>query len=210
MSDDRLHPVRKITPMFIDHVLKIFPDIKCIDSSFERLTDGPEQKCYMVSNDSSGVTVYFFNMKIHDVLKLIDEKFEESSDTISEYFSVIVLYNKLLYNVSDDRFNISINIIDNFSDNPEGTDKFRFQAIMQINSKMLIMLKKDMILSDLYNIEVDEDSLLTYSLDLGQKLSYDYLLKAFNRYLLKYNIVSTDLRFDNVQRHADLIQMMKI
>lgn len=210
MSDDRLYPVRKITPMFIDHVWKIFPDIKCIDSSFDRLNDGPEQTCYMVSNDSSGVQVYFYNITEKDVIKLIDDKFESHSSNISQYLSVISLYNKLLHNLSNNRFNISINLVDNFSDNPENTDEFRFQAIMQTHSKFLVMLKNNMISTSNDTIKLDEDNLLTYNLNLSQESAYDFLLNAFRKYLLQYNIVSTDLRFDNIQRYADLIQMLKI
>lgn len=210
MSNDRLHPVRKITPIFIDHILKIFPDIKCIDSSFDRLNDGPEQTCYMVSNDSSCVQVYFYNITEKDVIKMIDDKFESHSSNISQYLSIISLYNKLLHNLSSNRFNISVNLVDYFSDNPENTDEFRFQAIMQTNSKFLVMLKNNMISTCNDTINIDEDNLLTYNLNLGQKTAYDFLLNAFRKYLLQYNIVSTDLRFDNIQGYADLIQMQKI
>jgi len=210
MSADQLHPVRKITPMFIDHIWKIFPDIKCIDSSFERLNDGPEQKCYMVSNDSSGVQVYFYNITEKDIIKLIDDSFEPHSKNVRHYLSLISLYNKLLYNLSNNRFNISVNLIDNFSDNLENTDKFRFQAVMQTNSPFLIMLKNNIISTCDDSIKIDEDNLLTYNLNLGQDTAYDYLLNAFNKYLLQYNIVSTDIRFNNIQRYADLIQMMEI
>lgn len=210
MSVERLHPVRKITPMFIDHVWKIFPDIKCIDSSFDRLNDGPEQTCYMVSNDSSGVQVYFYNITEKDIIKLIDDNFEIHSKNIRQYLSLISLYNKLLYNLSNNRFNISVNLIDNFSDNPENTDKFRFQAVMQTNSPFLIMLKNNIVSTCNDSIKIDEDNLLTYNLNLGQETAYDYLLNAFNTYLLQYNIVSTDIRFNNIQRYADLIQMMEI
>jgi hypothetical protein len=210
MHDDLLHPVRKITPMFIDHVWKVFPDIKCIDSSFERLNDGPEQKCYMLSSDSSGVNVYFYNMTGKDIIKIIDDKFESNSTNISQYCSMISLYNKLLNNINSNRFNVSVNIIDNFSDNPETTDKFKFQAIMQSHSTILITFKNNMISTSNDAIKIDEDDLLTYSLNLGQETAYDYLLNAFNRFLLQYNIVPNNIRFDNFQRHTDLIQMLKI
>jgi hypothetical protein len=210
MSDDRSHPIRKILPLFIDHVWKVFPDIKCIESSFDRLNDGPEQKCYMVSNDSSGVQVYFYNMTGKDIMKIIDDKFESNSTNISQYFSMISLYNKLLNNINSNRFNVSVNLIDNFSDNPENTDKFKFQAVMQSHSTILITFKNNMVSTSNDAIKVDEDNLLTYSLNLGQSSAYDFLLNAFNRHLLQYNIISTDIKFNNIQGHADLIQMMEI
>jgi hypothetical protein len=200
--------IRQITPSFLERLHKLFPDIKCIDSPDQRLMFGIQKKCYMVCNDSSGVTVYFYNITGDEILLIVNDDFEQGSYHVKYYFSLLQIYNKLLYNIESRRFNISLQLINNFGSSTENF-KFKFQAIMQIDSEILFIFNNEFDMSGSEDVDTDEDGLVGFTLNLNKLNNYDYTREALNRYLSKY-IDPKEVNSSNFKEFSNLIRMMLI
>lgn len=196
-----------ILPEFIERVEKLFPSIKYIDHNNEIFKDGYSNKAYMTSSDSSGVHVYFYNMTCKDILLIIDDKFETYSVKIKEYFNILKLYNQLLYNVKTEKYNISINLINNTGETDDLI--YKIKAMNQKPSTILLMFHDYYTLSDKDILEDMENESLTYSLSFKNESFYDYLVIALNKQLGQY-IDIDGVRSNNIQEYINLVQMLKI
>lgn len=196
-----------ILPEFIERIKSLFPDIKTIDHSNGIFKDGYTGKAYMTSSDSSGVYVYFYNMTCKDILLIIDDKFETCSVKIKEYFNILTLYNQLIYNAKTEKYNISVNLIDNMAETDDLI--YKVKAMNQKASTILLMFNDYYNLTDKDNLEDIEDNALTYSLSFKNDEFYDYLVTALNKQLSRYIDVN-DIRSNNIQEYINLVQMLKI
>jgi hypothetical protein len=196
-----------ILPEFIERIRSLFPEIKKIEHSNEIFKDGYTDKAYMVSSDSSGVHVYFYNITSADILLIIDNQFETCSVKIKEYFNILTLYNQLLYNVKTENYNISVNLIDNMAETDDLI--YKVKAMNQKSSTILLMFHDYYNLTDKDILEDVEDNALTYSLSFKNDEFYDYLVVALNKQLSKY-IDIDGVRSNNIQEYINLVQMLKI
>lgn len=207
MGISRSYTLYHILPEFIERIEKIFPSIKYIEHSNEIFKDGYINKAYMTSSDSSGVHVYFYNMTCKDILLIIDDKFEQCSMKIKEYFNILKLYNQLIYNVNTEKYNISVNLIDNMDKSVELLP-YKIKAMNQKASTILLMFHDYNTLTD-KDITDDENKSLTYALSLKNESFYDSLVMSLNNKLNQYVDIS-NIRFNNIQEHSNLVQMLKI
>lgn len=202
----------KIQPDFIQKIKQRFPDIKEIAHNNEIFKDGYTGIALYPCTDSSGTYVYFYNITDYDFLNIIDSTFEKCSSNIKSYFNLLKFYNQFFYNINTDKFNVSINLIDNHSESNEII--FKIKAIMQTHAQQLFMFK------DSYNIDDDEkikdieddSKFITYSLSLKNEAFveyYQYAAKSLREDLDKY-INTDDIRSYNMQEYINLIQMLKI
>lgn len=186
---------QKILPEFLEKINKLYPDIQPIPTDIKSPVD---YQYYDISSTSSGINVYFHNMTYKEILRMIDNKFDDYSENIKEYFNLIKLYNQLLYNINVDTFNISLSIMNNFNDDDNGL--FKFKAINQKPDGLLI------IFNYLSYIE-DKDSGM-YTTSLENKDGYKYLAEILTHKLNSY-IDSSDICFYNLKSYVDLINILK-
>ena len=208
MGISRSYTLYHILPEFIERIEKIFPSIKYIEHSNEIFKDGYINKAYMTSSDSSGVHVYFYNMTCKDIVLIIDDKFEQCSMKIKEYFNILKIYNQLLYNVNTEKYNISVKLIDNMDKSVELLP-YKIKAMNQKSSTILLMFHDYVSLTDKDILEDDENESLTYALSFKNESFYDYLVIALNKQLSKYVDIA-NVRFNNIHEHSNLVQMLKI
>jgi len=202
----------KIQPDFIQKIKQRFPYIKEIAHNNEIFKDGYTEIALYPCTDSSGTYVYFYNMTDYEFLNMIDSTFEKCSRNIKSYFNLLKFYNHFFYNINNDKFNVSINLIDNNSENNEII--FKIKAIMQTNAQQLFMFKDSYSIDNDKNIkDIEDDSkFTTYSLSLKNEAFveyYQYAAKSLREDLDKY-INTADVRSSNLQEYINLIQMIKI
>lgn len=207
MTERKSRTFFHILPEFIERIVALFPDIKHVEHSNEIFVDGYTNKAYMISSDSSGLHVYFYNLSSADIMLIVDDKFEDASRKIKEYFNILKIYNQLLYHVKTEQYNISVNLIDNMAETDELL--YKIKAINQKASTILLMFHDYNTLNDKDILEDDENQSLTYALSFKNEDFYDYLVVALNKQLSQYVDIS-NVRFNNIQEHSNLVQMLKI
>lgn len=207
MTERKSRTFFHILPEFIERIVALFPDIKHVEHSNEIFVDGYTNKAYMISSDSSGLHVYFYNLSSADIMLIVDDKFEDASRKIKEYFNILKIYNQLLYHVKTEQYNISVNLIDNMAETDELL--YKIKAINQKASTILLMFHDYNTLNDKDILEDDENQSLTYALSFKNEDFYDYLVTALNKQLSQYVDIS-NVRFNNIQEHSNLVQMLKI
>jgi hypothetical protein len=146
-------------------------------------------------------------MTCKDILLIIDDKFETCSVKIKEYFNILTLYNQLIYNAKTEKYNISVNLIDNMAETDDLI--YKVKAMNQKASTILLMFNDYYNLTDKDNLEDIEDNALTYSLSFKNDEFYDYLVTSLNKQLSRYIDVN-DIRSNNIQEYINLVQMLKI
>lgn len=208
MQSLRSKTLYHILPEFIERIKLLFPDIKYIEQNDKIFKEGYSHRAYLTSSDSSGVHVYFYNMTCADILRVIDHQFEDCSIKIKEYFNVIKIYNKLLYNIDSATYNIGVNLINNMDDSDRLV--YKIKAINQKSSSILLMFNDYNSLSDKEeNIDDDDDDKFTCEISFKNEEFYQYLLNTLNNKVSE-SVDITQIRSNNIQEHAAVIQMLKI